>query len=83
MNCLQSLLFNFSLLCYIVVILMGSTAAPVAAVLSALGLSGVHVMEGGFERRRGWVESGLATEAALGAPTETQTIVGQLLLPFE
>jgi len=83
MNCFQSLLFNFNLRRYIAVILMGPTAAPVAAALSALGFSGVYVMEGGFERRRGWVESGLATEAAPGAPAETETIVGQLLLPFE
>ena len=63
------------------VILMGPKAVPVATALTARGFSGVFVMEGGFEKKRGWVDSGLATEPGPSPPEETEVVEAKLL-PF-
>lgn len=63
------------------VILMGPKAVPVATALTARGFSGVFVMEGGFEKKRGWVDSGLATEPGPSPPKETEVVEAKLL-PF-
>ncbi len=44
-----------------------SLAKVVARKLSALGFRRVHVVDGGFDGRGGWVSAGLATAAAPGA----------------
>lgn len=43
------------------IIVMGPKAVPVAIALSSRGFGNVFVMEGGFDKRRGWLESGLPT----------------------
>lgn len=63
------------------VILMGPKAVPVATALSAKGFSNVFVMSGGFDKKRGWVDSGLAVEAGPQPAKEIETIEGKLL-PF-
>ena len=63
------------------VVLMGPKAVPVAAALSARGFSSVFVMEGGFDKKRGWIDSGLATEPGPTPPKEIEVVEAKLL-PF-
>lgn len=63
------------------VILMGPKSVPVAVALSARGFSRVFVMDGGFDKKRGWIDSGLSTEAGPSPPKEIEVIEAKLL-PF-
>lgn len=63
------------------VILMGPQAAPVAAALAARGFGSVFVMDGGFDKKRGWIDSGLSTEAGPSPPREIEVVEAKLL-PF-
>jgi hypothetical protein len=56
------------------VILMGPSAKAVAGALTAMGFGEVYVMEGEFDKKRGWVESGLATEAGPEAAAEAKSL---------
>ena len=55
------------------VILMGPSAKSVAGALTAMGFGQVYVMDGEFDKKRGWVESGLATEAGPEAADEAKS----------
>ena len=53
-----------------------SLAKQVARKLGSLGFRSVHVVEGGFEGRGGWVASGLSTAASAASSNGARPFTG-------